>query len=964
MRTRDGGEGRRRGDPGNGRASGAPSGARAFCEHSDVRVAIEDHAAPSAAGPARPRRARSRSSDRAWLACLLLAPLVAFVAPALVGHPILLGDDLTQNEPLRILVGSALRHGHLPLFDPYLWSGAPLLAGWNAGAAYPLTWLFALLPATAAWTAGLVVTWWVAGLSFYWLLRAFRLVSVAAGLGALSFAFGGAFLAQIVHFGLVAGMSWVPLQVLAVHRLTEEERARAPSRWSAVLAVALGLTVLAGEPRAIDDALIVVGCFAAWRVARLGRRGLVPLAWVVTGLALGAGLGAVQWLPGLEAVGHSQRGGTSSALFASGSLPDRWLGLLLVPDLLGGSGSFRQPAFLGSYSLTEVSGYLGPLPVVGAFALLGGLRRGRRLPDWVVWHLVGFLGVVLALGVNTPVGHLLAAVPFYGAQRLQSRNVVVLDVALAVLLAYAVDHLLVGRAWRRDRREARRTVALALTASALLAAPVAVVAAGGNRVLGALRVGSPAPGAAAALVPGAVPFALLGILAGLLVVVARGRPRPRIEVLATGLVAASLLAYALLVVVAVPPSSPTGAQGATAATRRRSAPAARGASKAPPAAPVRPVASLGLGGRFAVYDPDLLEGAQLNVLGTPDGNVVTRTPSVLGYGSIVGARYAAATGSHGVTGRGQDVFSPRAAANGILDELDTRALLTLPSYLVTPASGGGPAPGRGAGRRRVGAGGRATWYFGGPLVLRAVAVPPAGSGSGARLRLGLIGAGGATRWLAAPRRLGKRSARWTLGAGALAYGIRVRAARPATLGPPHLETASGAVLVADGQLAGAIAPPRWRYAGRDGAFAVFADRFARPPLALRPLPGRQLGPAVVRRLAGPPTAPTSAAVDSLHGALVVRAVDALPGWRARWRPSGGVRSRTLAVRRRGLVQAVAVPPGRGVLVFSYQAPGAAAGGLAGLASLVVLCVLVLQPARRRRALVTRRVEGARASAGR
>ena len=95
---------------------------------------------------------------------------------------------------------------------------------------------------------------------------------------------------------------------------------------------------------------------------------------MAAGLALGACLGAVQWLPGLAVVATSQRGAGSVALFNSGSLPHRWLLLMLVPDLLGGSGSFGQPAFLANYNLAEVTGYVGILPLVAAFALLGRVR--------------------------------------------------------------------------------------------------------------------------------------------------------------------------------------------------------------------------------------------------------------------------------------------------------------------------------------------------------------------------------------------------------------------------------------------------------------------------------------------------------------------------------------------------------------------------------------------------------------
>ncbi len=167
-------------------------------------------------------RSRRRRGDAVAVAVLIALPAVIFGLPALLGHPVLPGDDLTQNLPLRVLAGQQIRAGHLPLFDPYIWSGAPLLAGWNAAVAYPLTWLFAILPGTAAWTVNMIATWAVAGLGMFCFLRALRLASLASLLGAFSFAFAGGMSAQVTHFGLVAGMSWVPLALLSILRLSQD----------------------------------------------------------------------------------------------------------------------------------------------------------------------------------------------------------------------------------------------------------------------------------------------------------------------------------------------------------------------------------------------------------------------------------------------------------------------------------------------------------------------------------------------------------------------------------------------------------------------------------------------------------------------------------------------------------------------------------------------------------------------
>ena len=181
-------------------------------------------------GPATARRWRG---DSAAIIALLALPVLVYGVPALLGHPVLPGDDLTQNFPLRVLAGHEIRSGHLPLYNPFIWSGAPLLGDWNAGAAYPFTLLFAVTPPVAAWTLNMIATWATAGIGMFVFLRACRLGCGPAVLGALSFAFAGAMAAQVAHFGLVAGMSWVPVQLLCVLRIRVIRSVAATAGWSA-----------------------------------------------------------------------------------------------------------------------------------------------------------------------------------------------------------------------------------------------------------------------------------------------------------------------------------------------------------------------------------------------------------------------------------------------------------------------------------------------------------------------------------------------------------------------------------------------------------------------------------------------------------------------------------------------------------------------------------------------------------
>ncbi len=831
-------------------------------------------------------RSGRRRGGAVAVVVLVALPAVIFGLPALLGHAVLPGDDLTQNLPLRVLAGREIRAGHLPLFDPYIWSGAPLLAGWNAAAAYPLTWLFAILPGTAAWTVNMIATWAVAGLGMFCFLRALRLASLASLLGAFSFAFAGGMSAQVTHFGLAAGMSWVPLALLSILRLSQDRPMASRLGWTAVLAVAIGLVILAGEPRAIDDACVIVLLYGAWQVARLGRRAGPAVFSVSAGLGLGLCLGAVQWLPGLAAISSSQRGADSMALYSSGSLPVRWVLLTLVPDLLGGSGSLGQPSFFGFYNLTEVTSYVGILPLVAAFALLGRLRWRPRPPEWLVWHVMALAGVALALGGNTPLGDLLYHLPLFGDQRLQSRNILVLDLALAVLLAYWADQpfWVVSASGGERARRLPREIVLGLVPPLAAVAAVALALTWG---LGWIRwVGldiSPSASTVARLKPWLLPYAVLGAAAAALVIFGRRLPPRLSSRLIAGFVLLDVLVFIIGCVVEIAPGVLSGGSAAPVAAAAASptsvaaSPAAASASPTAAAgqittaavmasARLRPVAALGYPGRFAIYDPDLLDPSDLSALDPPDNNASGdgAMPSMQGYSSTVDGRYASVTGSHLATGAGQDTLAPAAVAGGILDQLDTTVLLTPAAYLVSQAGRSGPAAGpAGTGRRDIAADQRATWYLGSTSDVSLVKVPDAEATRdvAAGTQIGLTTPDGSTRWFPA-RVLTPSALTITVPHPVASVAVAVRTpgrsvgapgkqSVPGSLGPPSVTVAGGSVLVADGQLQDALVPPHWEFAGFDGPFAVFANRFAQPPLRIeavagRPCQGRGCGAPVVR----------------------------------------------------------------------------------------------------------------------
>lgn len=906
-------------------------------------------------------------------------PLVAFGLPAAFGLPWLAGDNLIQNFPLRGLVGVDLRAGHLPLWDPYIWSGSPLLAGFNAGAAYPLTWLFAVLPHVLAWVTGQVVVEVVAALGVFTLLRFQGRSFTAATLGAAAFSYGGFVAMQVVHIDLVEAAGWLVWAFVALDRIGHRPQGRPVLPWVGLLGLSLGLMALTGAAEPVLDGGVALALFALWLVWQCRGRRFEIVASVGAGVVLGALVGAAQLLPGNALQGQSQRATHTYWYFASGSMNKSLTALLLDPLLLGGAHS-SPLAYVGTYNLSEISGYVGILPVMAVVGLLA--RRHRRHPEaseWWIWYVIAVVGLVLVWGGFTPIGHLEHLVPFYNRQRLLSRNWLEVDLALVVLFAAWVDHMLLAprpasnggmrggvRRWPSD-------VVLPLLPAAAVVLLQVILAAGGPWLPHFMHV--PQPVSYGVLWQQdlllTVPTAI-AVVAGWLVV--RGpRLGRRLAPLVVAVVAADLLFFNVMaqsdpqVGTVVAGSAPSHALASIVASTQR-----------------------GSGGqtpRVALYDPDRYYSLQANEVGQPDLNALQQMSSVQGYGAVVSGRYDTTTATHL-----QGNLSPSALADGTFARLDLGVLVVAPQYFVTlviappgvtatvpggavptPAATALPpvAPDRSAPPSTLSApptppvdfskflppardvgltpGSARTLFFGAVLAVRSIAVSVSSSAghAGARLRVGVLSPHGASvRWLEGPA--GTAAAddvRVDVPGAPDAAGVvleqTVASAGTLEVGAPVVATAGQGTYRVEGGLRDVVTAPVWRFAGSLDDFAVFTEA---PAGAVYLEPGSA---GTARVVSAPAWGNDRIEVHATRPALLVRDEAYDGGWQATVSPVPGSGSgRRLPVVRHGLVQAVAVPAGTYEVSFSYRPRRVTAGFVASAVGVALVAGAVLSGRRR------------------
>jgi hypothetical protein len=904
-------------------------------------------------------RLRSRLGPLWPYAVLTGIPAAVFVLPDLFGgHLLMTGDNVQQNYPLHVLVGSMVRHGQLPFWNPYLFSGTPLLAGFNAGAFYPLAGLFVILPDRAAWIATEVILFSLIGVGMYMFLRALALSTAACVLAAVTFVGSGVVLGQANHVDMTEGFASIPFMLLAVLYIVRDGR----WRWSVLLGLGGALVIFGGAPEAMLDEALLILAYAAMSAGLDRARWWRVLTRGGAGAALALALAAVQWLPGITAIANSQRSGLGSTFASSGSFPPTYGLLSLVPYLYGGFGHLGEAMFFSTYNLPEVEIYMGILPVIAVLSLWRRRWPSRLAArERITWYVVGLIGILLALGPHTPLEHLFDSIPLYGQQRLQSRNMIDVAVATCVLFAGWIDRSEDARdkSVGFDRRLALVpfTVVLALAGWALIdpASLVTTLSSG---------VGSAAE---AHTVREATLVALGFCLAAALLVWFRPvlPPRRWLFLVAALTVLDLGLSAGTSELVTVPSNAVIA--GSTAIEKQVAA-------------------HLSPGGRFVVYDPQAYRNGSSDLeTGLPDDNILAGLPSVGGYASIVSGNYDAQTSTHTTGQLDVGLFGA-----GDPDGLDLQEVVTAPEYFLLPLRGSpatlpavrqvseapgtdpvlpmgidadvaeGTYPTYPAPRPAVVAGKLSMWLFGESLRVARARVLLASPAAGAQIRFGQVRAGGAVRWgTPVTVAAGARSAAGPLPPGqSVGLAVQVLNGR---LPPQQATIAVGPrVYEIDGPLSDVVRPGLWRPQGSVDNYSLFGRTTPPRPVYVVSPAGRP--PPQVGVVSDSASAET-VRVRTASPAVLVRDVAWDDGWHASVTVDRG-RTTTLRIAPRGLVEQVRLPAGADLVTFTYQPPHWLVATVLSVGATLFLFVLAVVMVFRRSRLGRRRRSRSRSSLGR
>lgn len=344
------------------------------------------------------------------------------------------GDTFLYFYPYWDAAADALRNGRVPLWNPAIFMGAPLLANSQVGFFYPLNWpVWWLLPTPYAVSASIVLHLMIAGWGAYLAgRRALSLSRAAAMLTVVLFALGGYMTAQVEHINQLQGLAWLPwfLVALSGKRLAASDWRRVLRQATAV-ALLFSLQLLAGHTQTafITGVGVVVYWVATGHSPLASGRShftfyVLRFLPLLIAVLLAGLLTAVQLLPTLELTQYSSRQG--------GLAVNEVLSFSLHPLLLGRS-------LLPSYGQSLFTEYVAFLPLTALLLAAVGGWQWRKRPMVRAVVLVTAVAFLLALGRFTPIYWLLARLPGFDLFRVPARWLVWYALGMALLAGQGWD---------------------------------------------------------------------------------------------------------------------------------------------------------------------------------------------------------------------------------------------------------------------------------------------------------------------------------------------------------------------------------------------------------------------------------------------------------------------------------------------------------------------------------------------
>jgi len=364
--------------------------------------------------------------------------------PARAYYPLLeaqnpeLDDPIYQHLPLRMLTVSLWRGRQVPLWNPYIFCGTPLLADGISLPFDPLIWTYLFFGPLLGRGLTFFFQFLLAGVGMYLFLLRLGLRPYAAILGAVAFMFNAIFTTWMELRTLVGAMCWLPWVLFFL----EGALKRKSLTQAAFASLFLGFSILGGHLQYAFYGLAVALLYGLFRTGeyfwrtRAGKGLVVHLGLVGLVILLGLALGSVQIFPQMELTGQSQR--SPGQYRDINFLSPLSLFTFLMPEFYGSPIEGDYVGVLPRSFLALPRGYIGAFAAV--LALLGAFGREKKRA--IFFTLLGAITILFLILLAVGLGLLMVKIfPDFHALD-ATRLIIVYIFCASVLAAFGMEGLI------------------------------------------------------------------------------------------------------------------------------------------------------------------------------------------------------------------------------------------------------------------------------------------------------------------------------------------------------------------------------------------------------------------------------------------------------------------------------------------------------------------------------------------
>lgn len=347
----------------------------------------------------------------------------------------LITDPVRQTYVWKELAYSMLKSGYLPLWNPYSFSGVPLLAAFQAGVFYPINLIFFIFPFWLGWSFYIILQPVLAGIFLYLYLDNLKLKKQASFLGALVFSFSGFSVSWLLWGNVIHTALWLPLILLSIDKLISAKRRKEIFLWSFIYIFSITSSFFAGYLQAFFYLSIFSFAYFLARWFLLGKTQKILFIYVFLNVLLII-ITSAQWIPTLEFINLSARNldQVNWANMEGWFMPWQHLLQFIAPDFFGNPTTLN---YWGTWNYGELVGYIGILPLTFAlFAIFS--RRDKKT---VFFGVFFFLSLIFALPTFLAKMPFILEIPFIKTSQ-PTRLLFIIDFSLSVLAALGFDYFI------------------------------------------------------------------------------------------------------------------------------------------------------------------------------------------------------------------------------------------------------------------------------------------------------------------------------------------------------------------------------------------------------------------------------------------------------------------------------------------------------------------------------------------